>query len=318
MNQDSSVLILVERYEVYKNKHAAFSRYTYDEHTPIFYDVPTYSSEALPPFLPAQKLEQSNADRLGQFVHKCKLVNSEYTQVIAQQYLKFNQGYLKVYYLAKAHVNNLAEIVDSHNDFIRFDDRLQVNVDVEDVKRYFVNIDKRLAKNLLNKAWNRGGLYHGLWYFTGEKYAFQLDSVIVSLQFPSNKVWPYFNYITFSEQRWSNSDHWEKANKDYTKYLINSKGKYKKISKSDLRKLNADEGYWFDFSHHLDDLYRNDYQDCKVYLIHKKNVGSILIKYYFKPKDRHKLNELIKNTLGQIAFYDESLLDQLGNTAYPY
>lgn len=320
MNQDSSVLILVEDYKIYKGARDPFSIYSIDPNGSILYDISRYADtvHGTPRFAKVNELNKSNADRMTQFAFKCSLVNSEYTQVVVRQFLKFNQGFVKVYYLAKSHVTDLDQIIKRSDDFIHFGDSFKTNNVVDRVGDYYVAIDDQMMENRVQSLFNKGGIYHGLWYFTGEKYAFEKDSVVISLQFPSNKMWPYFNFVSFKEQSSINPDKWDAANEDYKKYLVNSTDQYEVVSKKLLQKLNADEGYLFDFSHDSDDLYRDEYRDCKVLIVHKKNIGSFILKFYYKPTGKKKINKFIKKTWGQIAFKDLTYFSQFKENIFPY
>lgn len=100
--------------------------------------------------------------------------------------------------------------------------------------------------------------------------------------------------------------------------LVLAKNKLAKCSEEDVKRLNADEAYLFDFTHDEGDAYRAEYKDCRVLLIPKRNIGSVLIKYYYKPKDSNKADEVIKDTWGKIAFKDQSYFEGLKGVIHPY
>lgn len=146
------------------------------------------------------------------------------------------------------------------------------------------------------------------YWFSGFK------DVIISLQFPVNADWPYFNSEEYNP---GPPEKWEKANANFKQYLTLAKNQAAPIPAKKLSTLEADEGYIFDFEHQPNDLYRDKYTNCVVVLFNKKNVGAVILKYYYQG-DRNKAIKAIEQTLGLVKFKDAAFFEAKANDIWPY
>lgn len=321
-NHDQSVIIGINIIPITPGRgDNIFTAYYIDDNIGIF-KIPKLYADTINnvlSFYPAQALEETRVDRIVTYSYRFKLMNSDYIAKMTKEYLKHDKFHAIITYMAKPHVMNMDEIINSTENILTYSSKQELIPNLNYVQRYYVNIDDSIKERHLKNAWRKGLVYSDLWYFNAEKYAFQLDSAIVSLQFVTNEWWPYHNVAAKNLKLFeAKPETWNKGNLDFLRYLKPSDGKYEKLSDSLLVKLNADEAYSFDFSHAENDLYRGVYRDCKVFLVHKKNVGSYLIKYYYKEEEKERLDEIIKNSWGKIAFQDGSYFESLGVNIIPF
>lgn len=326
VNKDSSVLILVEAFDYTPMEPGIFVRYWRDSNRFGFNCVVFNADRAKDPikYYPASKRKYSKADWIAEFTRDLGSNNTlgdfKYNRCLVIN--KNDQIFLQVTYLFKeSSRNKMRELLHSTRHMFRFEDRPQaplVGIKAQ-LDKHYIQIDQDILSDSLATKWNKGKIYQNQYYFWGEHFAFKMDGIVVSVKFPTNDKWPYINHL-YQKRRDTtvNAAKWNAANYDYKRFLTLAKDSPYKYPTSATQKLNADEAYLFSFSLDKDDLYRGIYQDCKVVLFHKRNLGSVILKYYYKAKDRAKVDRVIEGTWGQIAFKDKAFFDSLEGKIYPF
>lgn len=322
-NEDKSIMITYEVFPITANRgDNIFTLYHVDDNSDIFIFPRMYAdtlNDSLR-FYPAQKLNHIGVDRIVTYNHRCKLSRTDYVAKMTKSFLKYDKFQVNITYLTKPHVKSISDVIKNTENMLTYTFKDEIKPDLNYFRnRYHIQIDDIMKKKLLDYPWQKGLVYNDLWYFNGEYCAFQVDSAIVSLQFIKNKWWP-FTTIAAKERNLINTkpNDWDKGNLDFLKYLKPSNGTYEKVSDLLVAKLNADEAYSFDFLHADNDLYRDEYKKCRVLLIHKKNVGSYLLRYYYKDKDKIRIKEIIENLWGKIAFRDKYYFAEKGDNIIPF
>ena len=319
-NKDSSIQILFEIYADKADEDHPFRAYHLDFNYTIFHESTKFADTTAMPFkfYSADSLIPSNADRIVEFNFKDRFLNDYgYKKHRNLYYLKNNKLYIRATYLFRDSTEDIDKVINQNKSLVQFIDDNFDKVDFSWLeKRRYVHVKNVIKENLIQNPWSKGAVYDMLYYFSSENFAYKKDSIIVSVQFPINKSWPYFN--SNSGLNFSDTTTWSIANDDFKKYLKLAKGSVHKILDRALSKVNADEGYVFDFSHDKGDFYRKEYQYCRVVLLNKKNVGSILLKYYYLDRDKHEIDHIIQQTLGDISFLSQEYLDTNKYRIYPY
>jgi len=326
VNKDSSILILVEAYDYSPMEPNIFIRYWVDPNRSAFNCTMLYADTTTDQirYYPASKRKYSKADWIAEFARDLGSNNTlgdfKYNRCLVIN--KNDQIFLQVTYLFKdSSRNKMKRLLHSTRHMFRFEDRPQalwVSIKAQ-LDKHYIQIDQDILSDSLATKWNKGKIYQNQYYFWGEHFAFKMDGIVVSVKFPTNDKWPYINHL-YQERRDTtvNSAKWNAASYYYKRFLTLAKDIPYKYSLEEVQKLNADEAYLFGFSHDKDDLYRGIYQHCKVVLFHKRNLGSVILKYYYKPKDIERVDRLIESTWGQIAFKDKAFFDSLEGKIYPY
>jgi len=326
VNRDSSILILIESYDYSPMVPDIFNHYWIDPSRIGFNHTVIYADTTHGPviYYPARKRRYSNADWIAEFTRDLGSRNTlgdfKYNRNLVIN--KHEQIFLQVTYLFKESSKaQMDEVLKSTQHMFRFEDRPQVSpASIKtQLDRHYVQIDPDILGDSLDTKWNEGKIYRNLYYFWGEQFAFERNGIVISVKFPTNDKWPYMNHL-YQERpdTTANMDKWHSADNDHRRFLALAKDTPYKCPQAKTGKLNADEAYVFSFSHDKDDLYRGVYRDCKVLVFHKRNLGSVIIKYYYRPQDNKKVKDVMESTWGEIAFKDKAFFDSLDGKVYPY
>ncbi|QQD11928.1 hypothetical protein [Sphingobacterium sp. UDSM-2020] len=324
-NRDSSVMILIESWEYSEMNPDILTPYWINSNNISLNHLRNHRDTISPTkFFGASELKKTNADWVAEFTRYFGTDNTfgQYKYNRSFIFHKNDQIFLEVTVLFnESSKTEIEKVAKSTKNLFHFKQKPQVPPkSIENnLKKYATELDKSLLQDSLTTIWNKGKIYQLQYLFWGEDFAIKKDDVIISVKYPINDKWPYFNNIdnkkvdtTFRPEQWTI------ANNVYKKFLILAKNKVEKCAIEDVNKLNADEAYLFDFTHDRGDEYRGEYKDCKVLLMHKRNIGSVLVKYYYKPNNRTKADKVMKDTWGKIAFKDQSYFDSLNGVIYPY
>lgn len=324
-NKDSSILILVEPWEYIIMKPDIMNHYWIDPNRFAFNCFFNTRDTASPfKYCSSKELSKTSSDWIVEFTRYFGERNTlgEYRYNKSIVFNKNNQIFFQLTYLFKeSSKDKMNELLFSTRQMFRFEERSQappVSIKSQ-LDRHYTRISQDILADSLETNWNRGVIYQDRYYFWGEHFAFKRDGIVISVKFPTNDKWPYINHI-YHEKRDTtvNWEKWNVANYDYRRFLTLARDIPYKYPLAAVRRLNADEAYLFNFSLAEDDLYRDIYRDCKVVVFHKRNVGSIILKYYYKSGDKEKADRVIESTWGQIAFKDKAFFDSLEDKVYPF
>lgn len=234
------------------------------------------------------------------------------------------QHLVVITYFFKDTSEGLADsVIEQTKNIVMFEDRPKFklpNIDLSMDAHYF-RISKKLKRDSLQTVWNKGVIYQDQFEFWAEDCAFAIGDIVLSVRFISNETWPRKRGVShFRTPQKDSLDRlaWVRGNTFYKKLLVLSKRNFSPLSLERLKPLNADEGFSFDFEYPVDDAYRKQYTQCKVMLVHKTNVGSCILRYYYKPQDRCKVDVAIESTWGEIGFQNNQFFKKLGNDFYPF
>src|SRR5690606_24126498 len=278
-NRDSSILILVEAYSDLPTQEDILTPYWFDPNRFAFNSFFSVRDTTFPvKYYSSKDLSKTNADWIAESTPYFGESNTfgEYRYSRSVVFNKYDQIYFHVTYLFKeSSKDRMEKLLESTRLMFRFKDvpKAPAVSMANYIDQHYAYIDEHLLCDSLSDKWNKGIIYQNQYHFWGEDLAFERDGMVISVKFPTNDKWPYMNHI-YQEQMDTvqNIDKWRSANAEHEKYLVLAKGVPHQYSTEESQKLNADEGYIFDFSHDRDDLYRGKYKDCKVLLIHRRNV----------------------------------------------
>ncbi|QQD11929.1 hypothetical protein [Sphingobacterium sp. UDSM-2020] len=324
-NRDSSVMILIESFNYLVTKPGIFYSVPVDDNKISFNHLRNHRDTiSVTKIYGASELKKTNADWIAEFTRYFGTDNTfgQYKYNKSFIFNKNDQIFLEVTVLfTESSKMKMEKVAKSTKNLFQFKQKPQVPTkSIENnLEKYSTKLDQSLLQNSLQKKGNRGKMYQFQYYFWGEDFAIKKDDVIISVKYTLNNKWPYFNNFEPKKiDTTSRPEQWAIANNVFRDILVLAKKKVEKCAIEDVNKLNADEAYLFDFTHDQGDNYRGEYKDCKVLLMHKRNIGSVLVKYYYKPKDSVKADMVIKDTWGKIAFKDQSYFDSLNGVIYPY
>ncbi|HMI02767.1 MAG TPA: hypothetical protein VK541_09815 [Pedobacter sp.] len=330
-NNDKSVIIMILNYgyqqydgwPYWLDDNKMFFDNTVTKADTSKYPVRFYSSIELKPF---------NADAASEFTRNCKIPGNP-PGYPANRFINISKAYqsnLFITYLFKDTVRSRQDkiISETKNMLTYTVNKNQTFSKADLLKKYRAQLNLSKEMDSLPTLWNRGTFYNRLFYFSREQYALRVGHTIISIQFPVNHYWPYYNSKTRppffannpqAEASLSDSEQEEliKANQDYKKYQTLARGAPVTLTKEQLKTLGADEGYIFDFETNANDLYRDKYRKCKVVVAHKNNLGTLLLKYYYL-SNGNAVDQLITKTMG-FAKFSGGDLTGAGNTCiYPF
>lgn len=326
VNGDSSILILAETHNYSPMEPDIFNRYWIDANRFAFNHAlgSSDTTDRSIEYYSAGRRRYARADWIAEFTRDLGSRNTfgDYLYNRCLVINKHDQVFLQVTYLFKESARDKVDkVLHATRRMFRFEDRPETAPAsiAHNLEKHYVEVDADILEDSLVHRWNEGKIYDNQYHFWGEDLAFERDGMVISVKFPTNDKWPYMNHI-YQERMdtASNRVRWDVANKDHHHFLALARFTPYQCTVSETSELNADEAYIFDFSHDRDDLYRGKYKDCKVLLIHRRNVGSMILKYYYKAKDKEKVEAMIKDTWGQIAYRDKAFFDSLEGRFYPY
>lgn len=326
VNKDSSILILAETYGYSPMEPDIFNRYWIDPNRLAFNHAlgSSDTTDRSIEYYSAGRRRYSRADWIAEFTRDLGSRNTfgDYLYNRCLVINKHDQVFLQVTYLFKESARDKVDkVLHTTRRMFRFEDRpaaAPASI-ARNLEKHYVEVDADILEDSLVHRWNEGKIYDNQYHFWGEDLAFERDGMVISVKFPTNDKWPYMNHI-YQERMdtASNRVRWDVANKDHHRFLALARFTPYQCTVSETSELNADEAYIFDFSHDRDDLYRGTYQDCKVIVFHKRNVGSVIVKYYYRSRDGEKVDRLMESTWGKIRFRGRAFFDGLEGRFYPY
>jgi hypothetical protein len=334
-NQDKSIIIQILN-PGYDELKGTLVPYWFDDNKMFFNGAISKADTSKYPrrFYNADELKLLNADGAVEFTRNCNVPGntggflSNRSIYISKAY----QGNFYLTYLFKDTVRTVQDkIINDTKNMLTFSvDKKRTFSRAELSAKYNVDFEIKPILDTISTLWNRGSVYNNLFYFNREQYAVRNGDVVISIQFPVNHEWPYFN--TQSKQvpqifennpkpngglGFSDQEKLVRANKDLKKYLTLAKAPPIGLTSQQLKILNADQGYLFDFEGLANDLYRGQYRKCKVILLHKNNLGTVLLKYYYLSGTKD-VEKLISKTLGLVKFKDKSSVLNASTNINPF
>jgi len=312
------VVILIQNYG-YQNIEGILTSYYHDDSKVFYNDALGKSDTSKYPLriYNSKELGAFNADGAVELIRNCNVPGNVagYVGNRSIYISKAYQGYFALIYLFKDSVrSNQDKIIEKTRYMLTYSvNKPQLSSNKVSFEKHYAQLNDRLVADTL-APWNRGSVYQGLYYFNREKSAFVVKDVIISVQFPVNAEWPYFNKEQYDP---GPPELWDKANLNFKQYLTLAKSEVNQLPREKLSILGADDGYIFDFEHQRNDLYRDKYSDCIAVVFHKKNIGSVILKYYYQD-DRKKAVKAIEQTLGWVKFKDASFFSTNAGTVFPY
>lgn len=336
-NSDKSVIIMIED-DGYSDLKGALVPYWYDDNKMFFNNAVAKAdtSKYALRFYSANELRPLNADGAAELTRNCHVPGNNAGHLSNRNiYIsKAYQGNFNLIYLFKDTVRSRQDkIISETKNMLTFTkDKKKAFSRAGLSAKYDVSLNIVGDLDTMSTLWNRGSIYNRLFYFNREQYAVRSGDIIISIQFPVNHEWPYFNnqskalppifeYNSDSNGRSdlsiSDTEKLLKANNDFKKYLTLTRKAPIALTRAQLETLNADKGYIFDFESSADDLYRDKYRKCKVILLHKNNLGSILLKYYYLSNGQN-VDQIISKTLGFVKFSGKDLTASHKTEAFPF
>ncbi|WP_256004893.1 hypothetical protein [Pedobacter deserti] len=328
INQDKSVIILIQEMG-YKEMKGILHPYWLDDNRSFQLDAQKYANEKdnRIKYYSSNKLREINADGAAEFECACEGVSdaSKYKDFKRINISKaFRSNYNFIYMFTDTSSKHQKDVMEKTWTMLKFSPDRQMKLNRNRLAAdHYGNIELSQNMDSLTNIWNRGSVYGNLFYFNREAYAVRQGDLIISIQYPTNDKWPYFNkkskqrnpvqgdgkaeYSELANDADSRKK-WALANEDFKKYLALSAGTPRKLSKALLQEVSADDGYIFNFKHAEDDLYRTEYQDCIAVLLHKLDVGSIIIKYYFKGNEE-SARAAVETQWGFVRFQDNDYFE---------
>ena len=334
-NRDRSVIIMIED-EGYVEMSGPLTPYWYDDNRSIFLNAIGRADTTRYPlvFYRSEELKVLNADGAAELTRNCDVPGNVegYASNRSIYISKTGQGSFNLVYLFKdTSLVNQNKIIQETKTMLTYTVNKKKSVDITKVlEEHYVTLDTTNRLRPIKEPWNRGSVYKNLYYFNREQYACSYGDISISIQFPINYTWPYFNKTSveipplfapnLSSQnalREPVKDKWQRANEDFKKYLLLAKSTPTKIPIEKLAKLNADQGYIFDFEHPAKDLYRDKYAKCRVVLLHRNFLGTVLLKYYYHGSEE-KVNQAIQQTWGFLKFRELDFFSKNSSAIFPF
>lgn len=332
-NADKSVIIQIEDYGY--DEHGGWP-YWLDDNKMFFDNATSKADTSKYPlrFYKGTELKPLNADAAVEFTRNCNLPDNPpgYPSFRFISVSKAYQSNFTLIYMFKDTLKSRQDkIISETKQMLTYTVNKNLTFGKADLlKKYRVQIKLNEGMDSLPALWNRGTFYNRLFYFSREQYAISIKDAVISIQFPVNRHWPYYNRQskgippsfannpeTINRLSTSDQENLIKANKDFKKYLTLARNPTIALTGGQLKTLGADEGYIFDFETDANDLYRDKYRKCKVVVAHKNNLGTLLLKYYYL-SDGQAVDQLIAKKMGFAKFIDDDINGADSNGMYPF